>query len=111
MMIIDAVENAKAIRDVAYGFIPTVYDERLLPVDRKPPAKTIMERLAPNTAALDTPNVEGYAIVSEIVMFEAPAKRLKIMPKITAIAITAIAAILFCYSIVRFSSTYKNVIK
>ena len=31
-------------------------------MDRKPPAKAMMERLAPNTAALDTPRVEGDAM-------------------------------------------------
>ena len=34
----------------------------MLPVDRKPPAKATMDRLAPNTAALDTPSVAGEAM-------------------------------------------------
>ena len=35
---------------------------RLFPVDRNPPANAMMERFAPNTAALDTPSVEGDAM-------------------------------------------------
>ena len=34
----------------------------MFPVDKKPPANAMMDRLAPNTAALDTPNVDGEAI-------------------------------------------------
>ena len=41
---------------------PTSKLLRLLPVDRKPPAKAMMDRFAPNTAALETPSVEGDAI-------------------------------------------------
>ena len=33
-----------------------------MPVERNPPAKAMMERFAPKTAALETPNVEGEAI-------------------------------------------------
>ena len=34
----------------------------LLPVNKYPPAKTMIDKFAPNTAALLTPNVEGDAI-------------------------------------------------
>ena len=34
-----------------------------MPVERKPPEKAMMDRLAPNTAALDTPSVDGEAMV------------------------------------------------
>ena len=59
----DSTENKNAIREVAYGFVPAVYPARLFPVERKPPAKAMMDRFAPNTAALETPSVEGEAIV------------------------------------------------
>ena len=35
---------------------------RLLPVARYPPAKAMMDRFAPKTAALETPRVEGDAM-------------------------------------------------
>ena len=41
---------------------PTSKLLKLLPVERKPPAKAMMERLAPKTAALETPKVEGDAL-------------------------------------------------
>ena len=41
---------------------PTSKLLKLLPVERKPPAKAMMDKLAPNTAALDTPSVEGEAM-------------------------------------------------
>ena len=34
----------------------------MFPVERKPPEKAIIERFAPNTAALETPSVEGDAM-------------------------------------------------
>ena len=58
----DMVEKTKATILVAKGFAPTSKFSRLLPVDKKPPAKAIIDKFAPNTAALDTPKVEGDAI-------------------------------------------------
>ncbi len=51
-----------AIREAAKGLTPAPYTERLLPVIRKPPAKAMIDRLAPNTAALVTPSVDGEAM-------------------------------------------------
>ena len=59
---IDKILNTNATALVAYGFVPAIYDDRLLPVLRKPPAKTIIETLAPKTAAFVIPSVEGDAM-------------------------------------------------
>ena len=60
---IEAVAKMKAMMDVENGFAPTSKLDRWLPVSRKPPAKAMIERFAPNTAAFDTPKVDGLAML------------------------------------------------
>ena len=49
--------------DVENGFATVSMFRTLFPVFRKPPANAIIERLAPNTAAFDTPSVDGLAML------------------------------------------------
>ena len=66
----EAAANKNASSDAAKGLTPTSKLAGLWPVLRKPPAKAMMDRLAPNTAAWDTPSVEGEAMAlpSEVCM-------------------------------------------
>ena len=41
---------------------PASKERILFPVDRNPPAKAMIDKFAPNTAALETPSVEGEAM-------------------------------------------------
>jgi len=60
---IEITANTNAIIDVENGFATVSMFRTLFPVFRKPPAKAIIERLAPNTAAFDTPSVDGLAML------------------------------------------------
>ena len=59
----DPKAKRKAIVDVAKGFPEAKKLSVFFPKLKYPPEKRIIDTLAPNTAAFDTPNVPGEAMM------------------------------------------------